>query len=154
MLFQIFCAVQDRLGNFTIGNSDCRFWRRHHIYKSLYIKGLHTGTSNIFQQFFSMLFFSLLLAFMYIQIFQVHRTPYAKFSRRYPLKGCALHWTKAVWSLVQQFGLATTFTQRESALHVIKQLLALPFLPWNHIEKFFRVMEECAPANIRTQALH
>ncbi|XP_065939344.1 uncharacterized protein [Magallana gigas] len=31
----------------------------------------------------------------------------------------------------------------------IKQLLALPFLPWNHVEDVFRVMEERAPANLQ-----
>eukprot|EP00105_Crassostrea_gigas_P020377 XP_011439145.1 PREDICTED: uncharacterized protein LOC105336498 [Crassostrea gigas] len=62
------------------------------------------------------------------------------------LKGCAFHWSKAVWSHVQQLGLSTTFRQREGAHSFIKQLLALPFLPWNHVEDVFRVMEERAPA--------
>nr|XP_034307538.1 uncharacterized protein LOC105322137 [Crassostrea gigas] len=65
------------------------------------------------------------------------------------LKGCAFHWSKAVWSHVQQLGLATTFRQWEGAHSFIKQLLALPFLPWSHIEDVFRVMEERAPANLQ-----
>lgn len=65
------------------------------------------------------------------------------------LKGCAFHWSKAVWSHVQQPGMATTFRQRQGSHSFIKQLLALLFLPWNHIEDVFRVMEERAPGNLQ-----
>ncbi|XP_062594510.1 uncharacterized protein LOC134255924 [Saccostrea cucullata] len=65
------------------------------------------------------------------------------------LKGCVFHWTKAVWTHVQQLGLVTTFREREGTHNFIKQLLALPFLPWTHIADVFRVMEERAPAALQ-----
>ncbi|XP_052682725.1 uncharacterized protein LOC128163222 [Crassostrea angulata] len=38
------------------------------------------------------------------------------------LKGCALNWTKAVWTRVQQLGLVTTCRQREGVHSLIRQL--------------------------------
>ena len=50
---------------------------------------------------------------------------------------------------VQQLGLVRTFRQREGIHHFIKQLLALPFLPWTHVPNVFRKMEERAPPNLQ-----
>ena len=65
------------------------------------------------------------------------------------IKGCAFHWTKAVWTHVQQLGLARTFRQREGTHYFIKQLMALPFLPWTHVHDVFRMMEDRAPPSLQ-----
>lgn len=64
------------------------------------------------------------------------------------IKGCAFHWTKAVWTKVQNLGLATTFRERETTHVFIKQLMALPFLPWNHVEDVFNAMTNRCPPHL------
>ena len=54
------------------------------------------------------------------------------------MKGCVFHWTQAVWRKVQDLGLRTTFCERESDYLFIRKLMALPFLPHNHVEGAFR----------------
>lgn len=53
------------------------------------------------------------------------------------IKGCVFHWNQAVWRHVQQFGLAATYQQRRGMYDYIRQLMALPFLPAQHIRQAF-----------------
>ncbi|XP_056001097.1 uncharacterized protein LOC125655975 [Ostrea edulis] len=68
---------------------------------------------------------------------------------RVTIKGCVFHWTKAVWTHVQQLGFVATFTERESTHTFIKQLMALPFLPWNHIPDVFAAMRSRCPHSLQ-----
>lgn len=70
------------------------------------------------------------------------------------IKGCAFHWTKAVWTKVQNLGLATTFRERETTHVFIKQLMALPFLPWNYVEDVFNAMTNRCPPHLEELVGH
>ena len=53
------------------------------------------------------------------------------------MKGCVFHWTQAVMRKVGEVGLKTTYDRRAGAHHVIRKLLALPFLPASDIPRAF-----------------
>ena len=50
------------------------------------------------------------------------------------MKGCAFHWAQAVWRKTQELGLQTSFNNDSATNRYIKQLLALPYLPHQHIK--------------------
>ncbi|XP_052787549.1 uncharacterized protein LOC128241241 [Mya arenaria] len=60
------------------------------------------------------------------------------------LKGCAFHWCQAVLRHVQHLGLKATYERREGAHQLIRKLLALPFLPGQHIERAFIKLKDRA----------
>ena len=60
------------------------------------------------------------------------------------VKGCVFHWTQAVWRQVQDIGLKPAYSQRSSVYNYIRQLLALPSLPHNHIEPTFVQLQQRA----------
>ncbi|XP_052820018.1 uncharacterized protein LOC128245833 [Mya arenaria] len=60
------------------------------------------------------------------------------------LKGCAFHWCQAVLRHVQHLGLKATLKRREGAHQLIRKLLALPFLPGQHIERAFIKLKDRA----------
>ena len=57
------------------------------------------------------------------------------------VKGCAFHWSQAVWRHVQEYGLVTTYRERQGAYTYTRQLMALPFLPANHIRETFDALK-------------
>ncbi|XP_077991062.1 uncharacterized protein LOC144445397 [Glandiceps talaboti] len=50
------------------------------------------------------------------------------------IQGCCFHLTQAVWRKVQQLGLQVPFMENRATHNFIKQLMALPFHPAEHIE--------------------
>ena len=64
---------------------------------------------------------------------QLPGRPYVIHSRVSRSKGAFFHWKQAVWRHIQQFGLSSTYQQREGVYDYIRQLVALPFLPACHI---------------------
>ena len=60
------------------------------------------------------------------------------------IKGCAFHFSQALWRKTQELGLATTYTERGVEYRYIRSLLALPFLPHNDIERAFNHLEQRA----------
>ena len=66
------------------------------------------------------------------------------------IKGCAFHWSQAVWRHVQQLGLAETYRQRLGLHSFIRMLLALQFLPSPHIERAFEMLAERAKTTATT----
>ena len=62
------------------------------------------------------------------------------------LQGCAFHWNQAIWRQVQSLGLAVPYVKHRPTQDYIRQLMALPFLPEEHIEQTFRHLESRAPA--------
>ena len=57
------------------------------------------------------------------------------------LKGCAFHWSQAVWRHVQSVGLAETYMRREGLHSFVRQVLALQFLPSAHIRQAVQMLE-------------
>lgn len=60
------------------------------------------------------------------------------------IKGCVFHWTQAVYRKVLQLGLSTAYVQRRDKYEYIRKLLALPFLPSEHIVEAFKELERQA----------
>ena len=59
-------------------------------------------------------------------------------------RGCAFHFSQAVWRKVQELGLATTYTQRGAEYRYVRSLLALPFLPPTDIVRAFDQLDQTA----------
>ena len=57
------------------------------------------------------------------------------------LKGCAFHWSQAVWRHVQSVGLAETYMRREGLHSFVRQVLALQFLTSAHIRQAVQMLE-------------
>lgn len=53
------------------------------------------------------------------------------------IKGCAYHFTQALWRKVQELGLQTLYCRRDNVYKIVKKVLALPFLPHEDIEEAF-----------------
>ena len=60
------------------------------------------------------------------------------------LQGCVFHWTQAVWRKVQEIGLQAAYINDDANMKFIRRLLALPFLPYEHITDMFSKLEERA----------
>ncbi|XP_038048179.1 uncharacterized protein LOC119722206 [Patiria miniata] len=58
------------------------------------------------------------------------------------VRGCLFHWNQAVWRHCQQFGLVIPFNTDVSFRQYIKKLMALPFLPHEHIPRAFYKLQE------------
>ena len=69
------------------------------------------------------------------------------------VKGCAFHWTQAVWRKVQQLGLQTAYTDLVNCLinSYIRRLMALPFLPHETIKEMFEKLAESATTPVLQQ---
>lgn len=69
------------------------------------------------------------------------------------LRGCSFHWGQAVWRKIQDLGLAPTYREKRSTHKFLRELMCLPFLPFEHIppvfKEFFDLLEPHHP-----QALH
>lgn len=61
------------------------------------------------------------------------------------IQGCAFHWNQAIWRKVQSLGLAVPYVSHRPTQDFIKQVMALPFLPEDHITTTFGHLEERAP---------
>lgn len=59
-----------------------------------------------------------------------------------PIHGCHFHWAQAVYRQVQSLGLGNRFRQERCIKKQIKRLLALPVLPWQHIEEAFTNIQQ------------
>ena len=60
------------------------------------------------------------------------------------IQGCVFHWTQAVWRKVQDLGLTTAYKGDDAVHKYIRQLMALPFLPHEHIKPMFRSLKDLA----------
>ena len=60
------------------------------------------------------------------------------------LRGCYFHWTQCVWRRIQGVGLQAEYMQ-DAGIHTLcKQLLALPFIPADHVRPVFEKLQERA----------
>ena len=60
------------------------------------------------------------------------------------LKGCAFHWSQAVWRKVQEYSRQQQYMKHTGTLTYIKRLVALPFLPAQHIPAAFNHLAQDA----------
>ena len=62
---------------------------------------------------------------------------WAAFREAFPgtdVRGCSFHWGQAVWRHIQELGMQQAY-QSDPAFHsYCRQLLALPYLPWEKID--------------------
>lgn len=56
-----------------------------------------------------------------------------------PIQGCVFHWTQTVFWRVQ-----IAYNQKDSLFKFVGKLLALPFLPTEHIQETFQRLDEGA----------
>ena len=60
---------------------------------------------------------------------------------RITIRGCAFHWTQAVWRKVQSIGLQGSYTNDVATHKIIRKILALPFLHAEHISVMFQSLD-------------
>ena len=60
------------------------------------------------------------------------------------LKGCAFHFTQAIWRKIQEFGLQASYTSDDGSYKFLKKVMALCFLPASHIPAVFRRLQTSA----------
>ena len=53
------------------------------------------------------------------------------------VQGCSFHWTQAVWRKVQELGLSTAYQRDDGSHRFIRNLMALVYLPPEHIPTMF-----------------
>ncbi|XP_065942058.1 uncharacterized protein [Magallana gigas] len=62
----------------------------------------------------------------------------------YTIQGCVFYWTQAVYRKVQELGLQRAYNERRVVFSFIRQVLALPFLPPEHVEETFHHLDRKA----------
>ena len=67
------------------------------------------------------------------------------------LKGCLFHWTQALWRKTQELGLQRAYSEDRGTHKFIRKLMALPFLPSEHIQPLFDKMVERATSQQLTE---
>ena len=60
------------------------------------------------------------------------------------VKGCVFHWTQAVWRKCQLLGLQSQYSSDGALQSYVRKLLALPFLPAEHVEPTFQKLQSRA----------
>ncbi|XP_052762321.1 uncharacterized protein LOC128204967 [Mya arenaria] len=62
----------------------------------------------------------------------------------FPNTGCSFHWSQRVYRKVSRLGLAPAYTQKGGVYHFVRKLLALPYLPAEHVRPAFLTLREQA----------
>lgn len=57
------------------------------------------------------------------------------------LRGCSFHWGQAVFRKIQNLGMQHGFNNDPAMHHYCKQLLALPYLPWEKVHPILQELE-------------
>jgi hypothetical protein len=68
------------------------------------------------------------------------------------LRGCSFHWAQAVQRHVQELGLSATYRERGTVHTLIRKLLALPFMPGQHISRAFNRLRQRADTSSKPVA--
>ena len=64
------------------------------------------------------------------------------------LQGCLFHWMQAVWRKVQEIGLSTAYKKDDAVHKYIKKIMAVPFLPHEHIIPMFETLKGFATSSL------
>ena len=67
-----------------------------------------------------------------------------------PIKGCVFHWCQAIFRKIQKSGLAVSYSSKGSAYTFPLKLMALPFLPREHIPLAFNKLKDTAQGRLQT----
>ena len=59
-------------------------------------------------------------------------------------QGCSFHWTQAVWRKTKELGLSRRYMEDVATHTYVRKIMALPFLPPEHIPAVFRHLEQKA----------
>ena len=62
------------------------------------------------------------------------------------VKGCVFHWTQRVYRKITTLGLSSAYMQKKDKYVFMRKLMALPFLPHEHILPAFHKLSEQASA--------
>jgi len=60
------------------------------------------------------------------------------------MKGCAFHWSQAIWRRVQTEGLTEAYRRRGAIFRYVRSLMALQFLPAGHVKGAFENLQRRA----------
>ena len=60
------------------------------------------------------------------------------------IQGCVFHWTQAIWRKVQGLGLGSAYKDDDVVHKYMRQIMALPFLPHEHIKPMFNSLKDLA----------
>jgi hypothetical protein len=63
------------------------------------------------------------------------------------IKGCAYHWTQAIYRKIQEVGLSTADRKDLATNNLCRRLMAMPLIPPEHIEKMFYELQNDATTN-------
>ncbi|XP_019628711.1 PREDICTED: uncharacterized protein LOC109473277 [Branchiostoma belcheri] len=66
-------------------------------------------------------------------------------------KGCAFHWSQAVFRKLQNLGLQPAYQQREGAYKYMRNLMALQFLPPEHIPQTLNTLRQLTDNSLLTK---
>jgi hypothetical protein len=55
--------------------------------------------------------------------------------------GCAFHWTKCVYGMLKTLGLSIAYRSDEKVKEIVRELLSLPFIPFQEIRACFNVLK-------------
>ena len=60
------------------------------------------------------------------------------------IKGCSFHWRQSVYRKITTLGLSSAYMARKDKFIFMRKLMALPFLPQEHIYQAFNKLREQA----------
>ncbi|XP_064650934.1 uncharacterized protein LOC135502208 [Lineus longissimus] len=60
------------------------------------------------------------------------------------IRGCSFHWAQCIWRKIQEIGLAPAYLHDDVTHQLCKELLALPYLPHEHIRPLFEKLAKRA----------
>ncbi|XP_064642953.1 uncharacterized protein LOC135497145 [Lineus longissimus] len=60
------------------------------------------------------------------------------------IRGCSFHWAQCIWRKIQEIGLAPAYLHDDVTHQLCKELLALPYLPHEHIRQLFEKLAKRA----------
>ncbi|KAI0221602.1 hypothetical protein LSAT2_027097, partial [Lamellibrachia satsuma] len=66
------------------------------------------------------------------------------------LKGCAFHFTQAIWRHIQECGLQAAYTTDDGTFKYLRKIMALCFIPAQHIAPIFRRLQREATTDALT----
>ncbi|XP_078334484.1 uncharacterized protein LOC111132122 [Crassostrea virginica] len=58
------------------------------------------------------------------------------------IQGCVFHWTQALYRKIQELGLQRAYNERGDVHHFLRLVMALPFLPPEHIEGTYHYLDQ------------
>ncbi|XP_076036584.1 uncharacterized protein LOC143022322 [Oratosquilla oratoria] len=67
---------------------------------------------------------------------------------------CAFHWTQCLWRKVQELGHSPSYTNDYPTHKLLRQFLALPYLPSYHIPAIFSFLSQKGQPHPTWQSLH